>query len=97
MLGEPPLDTPRRGYADNDGEWIREAAFAAVAVPAVAGRRLLGAIDRVFPKAAVARTAPAATELSGPAAGGVVASIAGPDAASGKAPRGRATTETDTT
>lgn len=48
-------DTRRRGYAYNDGEWIREAAFAAVAVPVVVGGRLLAAINMVFPKAAVAR------------------------------------------
>jgi IclR family mhp operon transcriptional activator len=47
--------TRTRGYAYNDGEWIREAAFAAIAVPVVAGTRLLAAINMVFPKEAVAR------------------------------------------
>jgi IclR family transcriptional regulator, mhp operon transcriptional activator len=48
-------ETLRRGHAYNDGEWIREAAFAAIAVPVVAGRRLIGAVNMVFPKAAVSR------------------------------------------
>jgi IclR family mhp operon transcriptional activator len=48
-------DTQRRGWAYNDGEWAREAAFAAVAVPVVAGRRLLASINLVFPRAAVPR------------------------------------------
>ncbi|MFZ4757336.1 MAG: DNA-binding transcriptional regulator [Burkholderiaceae bacterium] len=48
-------DTRRRGYAYNDGEWIREASFAAIAVPVRAGRRLIASINMVFPKAAVSR------------------------------------------
>ncbi len=48
-------ETTRRGYAYNDGEWIREASFAAVAVPVFAGTRLLAAVNLVFPKAAVSR------------------------------------------
>lgn len=46
-------ETRYRGYAYNDGEWIREAEFAAVAVPVHSGKRLLGALNMVFPKAAV--------------------------------------------
>ncbi|WP_119157065.1 DNA-binding transcriptional regulator [Caldimonas tepidiphila] len=45
--------TRTRGYAVNEGEWIREADFAAVAVPVHAGERLLAALNLVFPKAAV--------------------------------------------
>lgn len=47
--------TLAQGYAVNDGEWEREADFAAVAVPLHSGRRLLGALNLVFPKQAVAR------------------------------------------
>ena len=47
--------TLKRGYAYNDGEWIREASFAAVAVPVFAGERALAALNLVFPKAAVSR------------------------------------------
>lgn len=46
-------DTERRGYAYNDGEWSREASFAAVAVPVLAGARVLAAVNLVFPKSAV--------------------------------------------
>ncbi|HUG22176.1 DNA-binding transcriptional regulator [Piscinibacter sp.] len=46
-------ETLRRGYAYNDGEWLREASFAAVAVPVLAGDRVLAALNLVFPKAAV--------------------------------------------
>ncbi|UUZ66400.1 hypothetical protein LP417_36005 (plasmid) [Polaromonas sp. P1-6] len=46
-------ETLQRGYAYNDGEWMREASFAAVAVPLFAGERLLAALNLVFPKAAV--------------------------------------------
>jgi IclR family mhp operon transcriptional activator len=46
-------DTGRRGYAYNDGEWLREASFAAVGVPVHSGGRLLAAMNMVFPKAAV--------------------------------------------
>lgn len=45
--------TRQRGYAYNDGEWTRESAFAAVAVPVRAGRRVLAAINLVFPRSAV--------------------------------------------
>jgi IclR family transcriptional regulator, mhp operon transcriptional activator len=48
-------ETLRRGYAYNDGEWSREAAFSAIAVPVKAGRRLIAAVNMVFPKAAVSR------------------------------------------
>lgn len=48
-------ETRERGYGHNDGEWIREPEFAAVAVPVRAGRRLLAAINLVFPKSAVPR------------------------------------------
>jgi IclR family mhp operon transcriptional activator len=46
-------ETQRRGYAYNDGEWMRERHFAAVAVPVLSGDRVLGALNLVFPKAAV--------------------------------------------
>jgi IclR family transcriptional regulator, mhp operon transcriptional activator len=49
------IETRGHGYAFNDGEWAPEADFAAVAVPVFAGRRLLAAINLVFPKSAVAR------------------------------------------
>lgn len=45
--------TRERGYAVNEGEWSREADFAAVAVPVHAGGRLLAALNLVFPKSAV--------------------------------------------
>lgn len=46
-------ETRERGYAVNEGEWIREQHFAAVAVPVRCGERLLGVLNMVFPKAAV--------------------------------------------
>lgn len=46
-------ETVARGHAVNAGEWAREAPFAAVAVPLHSGTQLLGAINLVFPKAAV--------------------------------------------
>ena len=46
-------ETLARGHAVNAGEWEREAPFAAVAVPLRSGTQLLGAINLVFPKAAV--------------------------------------------
>lgn len=49
-------ETEARGYAVNDGEWAREADFGAVAVPVRSGARLLGALNIVFPKSAVARS-----------------------------------------
>ena len=48
-------ETHERGYGYNDGEWIREPDFAAVAVPVRAGRTLIAAINLVFPKSAVPR------------------------------------------
>lgn len=48
-------DTQARGHAVNEGEWVREADFGAVAVPLRSGRRLLGAMNLVFPKSAVRR------------------------------------------
>jgi IclR family mhp operon transcriptional activator len=63
-------ETKRRGYAYNDGEWLREAAFAAIAVPVHCGQRLLAAMNMVFPKSAVSATdlrnrfAPTLTRLS---------------------------------
>jgi IclR family mhp operon transcriptional activator len=48
-------ETRARGYAYNDGEWAGQASFSAIAVPVFAGRRLLAAINLVFPKAAVSR------------------------------------------
>nr|WP_315224986.1 DNA-binding transcriptional regulator [uncultured Albidiferax sp.] len=47
-------ETRRRGYSLNEGEWLREADFAAIAVPVFAGPRLLAAINMVFPKSAIA-------------------------------------------
>ena len=47
--------TRQQGHAVNDGEWIREADFGAVAVPVHAGPRLLGAMNLVFPRSAVPR------------------------------------------
>ena len=47
-------ETRARGYASNEGEWIREAEFAAVAVPVYCAKRLLAVLNMVFPKAAVA-------------------------------------------
>lgn len=46
-------ETRSRGYAYNDGEWAGQASFAAVAVPVLAGRRVLASINLVFPKAAI--------------------------------------------
>lgn len=46
-------DTQRRGYAINNGEWIREAEFGAVAVPVFCRGKLLAAMNIVFPKSAV--------------------------------------------
>ena len=48
-------DTLRRGYAYNDGEWAREADFAAIAVPVFSGGRLRAALNMVFPKSAVSK------------------------------------------
>lgn len=46
-------ETRYRGYAYNDGEWSREAEFAAIAVPVRSGKRLLAVLNLIFPKAAV--------------------------------------------
>lgn len=46
-------ETRQRGYSYNDGEWIRESHFAAIAVPVRSGSRLVAALNMVFPKAAV--------------------------------------------
>ncbi|WP_157264084.1 DNA-binding transcriptional regulator [Azohydromonas aeria] len=45
--------TLQRGYAINEGEWLQQSNFAAVAVAVHAGSRLLAALNLVFPKAAV--------------------------------------------
>lgn len=45
--------TRARGYAVNDGDWAREAPYAAIAVAVHCGRRLIGGINLIFPKAAV--------------------------------------------
>jgi IclR family mhp operon transcriptional activator len=66
-------DTERRGYAYNDGEWTREASFAAVALPVFAGARVLAALNLVFPKSAV-RTADLESRFV-PALGRLAASI----------------------
>jgi IclR family mhp operon transcriptional activator len=46
-------ETRKRGYSYNGGEWIREAHFAAVAVPVFCGETLLASLNIVFPKASV--------------------------------------------
>ncbi|MEX8193886.1 DNA-binding transcriptional regulator [Comamonas guangdongensis] len=46
-------ETRTRGYAVNDGDWDREAPFAAIAVPVMCGRRLVGGVNLIFPKTAV--------------------------------------------
>ncbi|HNZ92149.1 MAG TPA: DNA-binding transcriptional regulator [Acidovorax sp.] len=69
-VAETLRETRERGYAYNDGEWIREQHFAAVAVPLRSGERLLGGLNMVFPKAAVSpadlqkRFVPALTSLA---------------------------------
>lgn len=69
-VAETVRETRERGYAYNDGEWIREQHFAAVAVPVRSTERLLGGLNMVFPKAAVApadlqkRFVPALTALA---------------------------------
>ena len=45
--------TRERGYAVNDGDWDKEAPFGAVAVPVCSGRRLVGGVNLIFPKAAM--------------------------------------------
>ena len=46
-------ETRARGYALNDGDWNREQAFGAIGVPVTCSGQLLGAVNLVFPKAAV--------------------------------------------
>ncbi len=46
-------ETRRRGYAINEGEWVTEAHFSAIAVPVHSEDKLLGAINLIFPKDAV--------------------------------------------
>jgi IclR family transcriptional regulator, mhp operon transcriptional activator len=48
--------TRARGYAINDGDWEREDAFAAIAVPVFCGRQLIGGVNLVFPKSAISVT-----------------------------------------
>lgn len=46
-------ETRQRGYAVNNGEWMREAHFGAIAVPVFAGPKLLAALNIIYPKTAV--------------------------------------------
>ncbi|QIL79063.1 DNA-binding transcriptional regulator [Diaphorobacter sp. HDW4A] len=46
-------ETRARGYAVNDGDWEREAAVGAIAVPILCAHRLVGGINLIFPRAAV--------------------------------------------
>ena len=46
-------ETRARGYAVNDGDWIREKSTGAIAVPIVSGRKLVGGVNLIFPRAAV--------------------------------------------
>jgi IclR family mhp operon transcriptional activator len=48
-------ETRERGYGFNNGEWIRESHFAAIAVPVLSGGGLLAALNMIFPKAAVSQ------------------------------------------
>ncbi|MEQ6475864.1 MULTISPECIES: DNA-binding transcriptional regulator [Comamonas] len=48
-------ETRQRGYGISDGDWHQQAPFGAVAVPLKCGRRLIGGLNLVFPKSAVAR------------------------------------------
>ncbi|GGH54488.1 transcriptional regulator [Comamonas phosphati] len=52
-VGRLVAETRARGYAVNDGDWEREAPFAAIAVPVLCGRKLVGGVNLVFPKTAV--------------------------------------------
>lgn len=47
-------ETRRRGYAVNEGEWSQQIHYGAIAVPVLAGARLLGALNLIFPKDTVA-------------------------------------------
>ncbi len=46
-------ETRGRGWAYNDGEWAREASFAAIAVAVEARGRPIASLALIFPKAAV--------------------------------------------
>jgi IclR family mhp operon transcriptional activator len=46
-------ETQSRGYAHNDGEWMLEDRFAAVAVPVLIADQAIGALNMGFPKGAV--------------------------------------------
>ncbi|MDR0216015.1 MAG: DNA-binding transcriptional regulator [Comamonas sp.] len=46
--------TRERGYGISDGDWDQQAPFGAVAVPLKCGRRLIGGLNLIFPKSAVA-------------------------------------------
>lgn len=48
-------ETRARGFGVSDGDWDRQAPYAAVAVPVRSGKRLVGGINLIFPKAAVSR------------------------------------------
>jgi IclR family mhp operon transcriptional activator len=48
-------ETRRRGYATNDGEWLAQADFGAVALPILVDSRPIAAINLVFPKTALRR------------------------------------------
>lgn len=47
--------TRRRGYATNEGEWLPQADFGAIALPVIAGGRVMASINLVFPRSAVSR------------------------------------------
>ncbi|MFM1989788.1 MAG: hypothetical protein RJA99_2745 [Pseudomonadota bacterium] len=47
--------TRRRGWATNEGEWLPQADFAAIALPVIAHGRVVAAINLVFPRTAVDR------------------------------------------
>ncbi|MFC6281681.1 MULTISPECIES: DNA-binding transcriptional regulator [Polaromonas] len=42
-------ETRRRGFAINEGEWVTEEHFGAIAVPVHSDNTLLGAINLIFP------------------------------------------------
>ena len=52
-IGRIVEGTRQRGYAINEGEWVLEADFGAIAVPVFSGERLLAAINMIFPRDAV--------------------------------------------
>ncbi|WP_313295533.1 DNA-binding transcriptional regulator [Diaphorobacter sp.] len=47
--------TRQRGYAVNDGDWAREAPYAAIAVALKSHRKLIGGINLIFPRSAVSK------------------------------------------